>query len=642
VNPEGESFDSDLDELRSLLSDLTNDDRKAYRNGNATAIATLEHQRLLIVAGPGSGKSHLFLSRIRYWLPLDNGSRIYVSSFVRKLVRDLQADVEHQLDLSEQQRVTVTTLHGLARSIVERSRGTTDQPMQQHINLIANGWANVVWADVREFHSGLQSGHSLRRLEAQFHTERVLADEQWVQLRETYAELCMFYNAMGFADMVVLARQAVDERPQLVEHDMWIIDEYQDFNAAENHLVQSLTTNASGVLIAGDDEQALYQQLKSSHPDIIISYYTDTSFANAMLPYCSRCSYHVCLAASAFIDAGRLPSSIKKIYLPLEVDESAPKVRLVATSAPTSAVSYIKKFISDHQAELDAYIEKMQAGEETDSFLLILTPQKAVSFYGGAVAELKDWLSQWSVIDTGRSSDYKRVATYYRVGGNPAGNFAFRKVLDYEGATPAEVHPFIEAAMQSGVPLSAVAGQIVSSGVDKCTDVAGLIDDESLAVDDLVTALQNLVEIDEPAALVQEIEAHPLSGGLFTSDDEADEAIETAGAAAPVQLLTMVGSKGLSAQHVIVIGCDNVNMSKTTRLTFFVALTRARQSLHLVTSLKSRGSSAAHQFVGELPAGACDFLVFKKTGSVTEELSGPSAWNGKMATWARAARRGPS
>jgi len=315
INADGASFDSELARLEVALSELGNAERKGYRNANATAIATHSAARLLIVAGPGSGKSFLFLSRIEFWLPLDADSQIYVSSFVRKLVRDLRGDVERELSDTFRQRVTVTTLHGLARSLLERSRGTADQPLNQHINVITDGWPAVVWSDVRQFHSGLNSAHSARALEKQFHTEEFVNDSKWNQLRATYFLLCRFYNAVGFADMVLLARQAVDERPGLIAHEFWIVDEYQDFNAAENHLVRTLTTAAKGVVIAGDDEQALYQELKASHPEIIISYDGDPNFANAMLPYCSRCSYYVCMAASAFIANGRPSGTIKKIYL---------------------------------------------------------------------------------------------------------------------------------------------------------------------------------------------------------------------------------------------------------------------------------------------------------------------------------------
>jgi superfamily I DNA/RNA helicase len=154
----------------------------------------------------------------------------------------------------------------------------------------------------------------------------------------------------------VLAREVVEERPELVIHDLWIIDEFQDFNHAEDHLIRCLTAQAAGVMIAGDDEQALYQQLKASLPEIIVSYYEGTEFGNAMLPYCSRCSYHVCLAASQFIAGGRTSGGIDKVYLPLAVNPEATKVQVVATNTPASALDYIKKFVEDHQEELDAHI----------------------------------------------------------------------------------------------------------------------------------------------------------------------------------------------------------------------------------------------------------------------------------------------
>ncbi|MHB8576828.1 MAG: hypothetical protein ACYDCQ_16025 [Dehalococcoidia bacterium] len=62
---------------------------------------------------------------------------------------------------------------------------------------------------------------------------------------------------------------------------------------------------AEGVMLAGDDEQALYQRLKVSLPEIITSYYDDPGVANAMLPYCSRCCYHVTLVASHFVSRHR-------------------------------------------------------------------------------------------------------------------------------------------------------------------------------------------------------------------------------------------------------------------------------------------------------------------------------------------------
>ena len=92
--------------------------------------------------------------------------------------------------------------------------------------------------------------------------------------------------------------------------------EYQDFNRAEDHLVRAITTTALGLLLAGDDEQALYEQPKASLSEMLIGYYDNPSFANAMLPYCSRCGYYVCLAADAFIARHRSRGAIAKVWVP--------------------------------------------------------------------------------------------------------------------------------------------------------------------------------------------------------------------------------------------------------------------------------------------------------------------------------------
>ena len=64
-----------------------------------------------------------------------------------------------------------------------------------------------------------------------------------------------------------------------------------------------------------------------------------------------------------------------------------------------------------------------------------------------------------------------------------------------------------------------------------------------------------------------------------------------------MELMTIVGSKGLSADHVIIIGFDNVNIGWVTGNAFYVAMTRARHSLHIITALKAGGAACPHDFL---------------------------------------------
>lgn len=68
INNNGDPFKSaEIKALKEALDSLNDDKRRDYRNKNASAIAQYNDVKFLIVSGPGTGKSHLFLDKI------DNG-----------------------------------------------------------------------------------------------------------------------------------------------------------------------------------------------------------------------------------------------------------------------------------------------------------------------------------------------------------------------------------------------------------------------------------------------------------------------------------------------------------------------------------------------------------------------------------------
>jgi superfamily I DNA/RNA helicase len=626
INADGDSFGAELADVEAVLAHLPNDERRAYRDRNATAIARHPASQLLIVAGPGSGKSYLFLERIRYWVEEYGEPHIYVSTFVRKLVDDLLNEVAVKLDPGVKNRVDGSTLHSLARSILERSSGTSDLPLDPYIKVIAGDrWERVVWRDVLAFHAGL-SGYSHRDLRAQFQEDELSDEGEWLELRATYDRLRSFYNAVGFADMIVSARTAVEENPELVEHPFWIVDEFQDLNRAEEHLIRALTREATGVLIAGDDEQALYQQMKGATPEIIVAYYEDHEFVNAMLPYCSRCSYYICLAASAFIDHHRGDDAIAKSYLPLEADPERVKVQIILTAAPRTAVAYVARFLDDHAEELKAHADAMEAGAETDPFLLILSPETEAGFLQKATEELFDLVSAWGSKGLHRSQDYWNVVDFCMAAWRPD-NFTVRKVLDHDGVSVDDVHELIVTAFGEDKSLVELDSELLSRIMFECHEVAAVVEAEDTGADEKAARCAELVSaVSDVGRLARELDAHPISKG--GAADEGDARVEGAPTLSPVEVLSMIGAKGLSAKHVIVLGCDEQNMPRTTPLEFYVALSRARETLHLVTSLGARGATAAHPYIYDIPEEYCEYVAFKQSG--VEKLAGQQGFRKKL------------
>jgi len=619
IADKGHSFTEPLlKEIKAKLQALTNEDRRAFRDQNAASIAKHQDPRLLIVAGPGTGKSYLFMQRIHEWISRHPAKSIYVTSFVRKLVRDLDNEIETS-DLSPEERklITVTTLHGLARSLVERNGGNSTHRLAAHVQMIGGGWKDVVWGDVLGLNPKVMGPPPFKELERQFHDVAMETDEPWPTLQATYSQLSQFYNAVGFADSIAHATKAVKENPDLVQHSLWIVDEFQDFNKAEDGLFTVCTAAADGVLLAGDDDQALYEGLKASHPEIIRGYHAGGKWTNAMLPYCGRCSYNIAMGADAFIEKAKPLTSIPKIFLPLVLDDKATPIQAVACSRPPMAVDYIESFINEHRADLEKRREEITSGTKKDSFLLILSHQKDVGSYLGKeqADHLRRLVDEWRLESAGQGEDYYRIKTYYRCAQTPTDNFTLRKILHIEAVAVSEVHKLIAEALRRGVALSQVEHPTVAAILEKCGRIQQIIDDPGSDAVAKTEEIRKAIRVEHPDRLVEDLKAAPIGGDASRSDEEQEE-IETAGSVSPIELMSMVGAKGLSADHVMVLGFDDVNMKKASPLAFYVAMTRARKSLHLLTTLTARGASEPHPYLDSIPEQHCQHSKRLKSGYV--------------------------
>ena len=620
INFDGNPFDSaELRGLRKSLKALSDESRVAYRNANAAEIAKLGGLHNLIVSGPGTGKSHLFLQRIDNWYKRDDEAKVIVTTFVRKLVSDLNSDIEEDPRLKKRE-IAVSTLHRLARSVVETSGGTAGWPFEKHIRVIGQSWKNVVWNDVLTIASvQVDNGYNWGAFEKQLHEATFSSDAQWRKVTQRYFELCRFYNAAGFADLVIRARDALREHPGLIDPSYFIVDEYQDFNEAENQLIDCLTKKAKGLLVVGDDEQVLYERLKSGDASLIRELYQDKAFVNAMLPFCGRCSYHITRAADHFISQSDDEDRIEKIYLPMESRQDDSRIQIVACATPATAVDYLAKFLEDHRPALDQRMTDLEQGTKKDAFLLILSPSREARFLGeNASNQLHELIAPFRGGRHGLSDDFYELLTYYSVSKNPLSNFDFRKLLFFEAVSQERTIELIKIAISRNLRLCGLDEPEVRAILEKCAQVKTILDD-SADLGETIELLQQVVDDLDAKNLECDLKKRPITETELGSlekvvEDEAEIAESRAGHMSAVEFFTIVGAKGLSADHVIVFGFDNVNMGYITQNAFYVAITRARESLHLLTALKAGGAITAHDFIDRLPGSHVNFKSYRKSG----------------------------
>src|SRR3989344_2605356 len=549
INDNGDPFKSaELQTLRGELDALDDNGRTEYRNQNASAIAQHEAVKFLIVSGPGTGKSHLFLNRINHWYQQDAQAKVFVTSFVRKLVAEL-----HNANFDE--------------------------------------------------------------------------SADWQGLKETYFKLCQFYNAAGFGDLILRAKDALAENADLNESNYFIIDEYQDFNTSEDALINQLVNEPKGLLIVGDDEQVLYEKLKSGKPTLIRGLYQNNDYANGMLPFCGRSSFHITKSAGYFIQQNREAECIEKIYLPIKTTDDKPKVQIIACATAPTAVDYIEKFVVDNKTAIDERKAKLAEGEEKDAFLLILTPAKEVNFYGESREKIASIAAEYQAENRYFSEDYYKILSYYSLANNSQNNFTFRKVLHYENVAEARVHELIESAMQNNQNFCDLESEETKNVLQKCNEIKVILEAGGQTIEQKVESITRHIAVADQNRLKEDIERKSINQEEVTEiehqeEEEAElEEIEVRKMGA-VELMTIVGSKGLSADHVIIIGFDNVNMSWITKNAFYVAMTRARKSLHILTALKSGGARQANNFLDQLPDDHTEYSSYKKSNHTKSVLQG--------------------
>lgn len=620
IKEDGSPFSKD--EVKGISTDLDaldKEHREAYGRDNAEAIAKHPCQKMLIVSGPGTGKSRLFLDRIEIWLEAHQDQTILVTSFVRKLVADLQTDIKNKFQKKDQSRITVWTLHKLARSIVEKHHGNAQRPFRPYFKIIGS-WKEVVWTDVLLFHPDLDpKTYPWSAFEKQFHDDSYREDGGWPSLFKTYMKLTGFYNAANFCDLIVAARIAMGEDNTLNTDTLFIVDEYQDFNQAEEKLLQELTRSARGLLIVGDDDQVLYDTLKSGKADLIRRLYDDRGIVNAMLPFCRRCEFHITKTAQAFISHDREDASIDKIYLPIEKVPCGTPVQIVACAGPSTAIDYISRFIEEHQAEIEQRKKELEAGTQKDAFLLILTPSRALKFFRPNQDELFELVGGYQRESLSFSRNFYRILNYYSLAKYPPDNFAFRRVLEHEEVDPDTVHKYLDQALTENKNFCDLGVKDLDSIVEKSARIKKILESDANVEEKIEQLRKEGLALEDPVRLARELTEHKNAAErlteLQTQEEESAELAEREiQQMSAVELLTIVSSKGLTADHVIVVGFDDVNMKRITKNAFFVALTRARKSLHILSTLKSGGSTAPHGFINALPEAHVTFASYKKSG----------------------------
>jgi len=543
----------------------------------------------LIVSGPGTGKTYIFDKIIKR----QSGGRYLVLTFIRRLIDDIDRKIQIEN--------TCKTFHEFAKGILHSQKGSFD--LQPFLSEIIQRDAVLLGLDLCNFDTKFQE-----------------LDEYGPEI-PFYLRRGDYYQTVSFNDSVYrVYKLAQINEETLPRFDQIIVDEYQDFNRLEIEFIKILEKRGA-ILIAGDDDQALYDG-RSASSKYIKELYKSGSYKLFTPKYCSRCTKVIVDSVNTFINKvqedGYFSDRISKdyeCYLPDKAKDSDkyPKIDF----AECSTIKTVAKYILSQVKKIDNQdIEESFRENEEYSTALIIGP----AHYLKVVYEELSKALKNIQFNPSEQVLFSIVDAYRLLMFDEFSNLGWRIIA--------------ELLLDESVLINVI------TGTENDVKIIDLL--PSKIVNHHRAILELLVNISKEDTYndKQLKELKKLSPGnsdelieVFKFKTKAQELGGKDKTKPSVLLTSYKGAKGLSGGHVFLLGIHNKSLPKNKNQIsdveisqFLVAVTRTRKKLYLVNNRwyinpmtkdkKFMNSNERSIFIDWVPNGLINNLGYLKSEDI--------------------------
>lgn len=338
---------------------------------------------MMVLAGPGSGKTSVIVERTAYMIN-EGGispSNILVVTFSRAAAKEMK---ERFLGFTGQQYIPVTfgTFHGVFYGILKQAYGFTAANIlseEEKFSILKELTLNYGGdlAEEGDFPDEIAKEISVvkgNKISLEHYYSSCCPDEVFRQIYQGYREACQSRRKLDFDDMILYCYELFSQRKDILaawqkKFQYILVDEFQDINQLQYDIVRMLAQPHNNLFIVGDDDQSIYH-FRGARPEIMLNFTRDYPQAETVtLDVNYRCSGRILSSAMRVIGENKKRFS-KQLSTP---NQDGEEVQIREFQNPRE----------EYLTVVSELRERMENGERLeDTAILLRTNQEAEGLVG--------------------------------------------------------------------------------------------------------------------------------------------------------------------------------------------------------------------------------------------------------------------
>ena len=329
------------------MTNYSSNQKKAIEHGEGP---------LMVLAGPGSGKTFVITHRIKYLIegPGINPAHILVVTFSRAAAKEMKDRFEK---LCKKSPVTFGTFHSVFFNLLKTAYGFNSEQIasdelrytlikelikrnaieNEDINTLAGNLLNEI-ALVKQDNISIKNYYS-----------NSISSDTFKKIYIDYESELEARGKLDFEDMLSLTYELLSERSDILKavqnrYRYILVDEFQDINFLQYNIIKLMAGEKQNITVVGDDDQSIYR-FRGARPEIMLGFERDfRNVKKVFLDINFRSSTQIVNASTKLIsfNSKRFPKNFKA-----KNGDGAP-VSLIEFKNPFLEVNSIIKDIKDY------------------------------------------------------------------------------------------------------------------------------------------------------------------------------------------------------------------------------------------------------------------------------------------------------